>query len=94
MLECAKDLTVVGEMNTVPCPGKGFQTSEIKNKTTPGVKRQESIYDTTKRNYFVIKSNLRRSEDPRNPTELTGGNCFHVEEQQFYFRAIIAYGAS
>ncbi|KAF3705011.1 hypothetical protein EXN66_Car020702 [Channa argus] len=36
----------------------------IKHKTTPGVNRQETIYDTTKRDYFVIKSNLHCAEHP------------------------------
>lgn len=61
---------------------------------TPRVNRQGSIYDTTKRNYFVIKSNLHCLEHPWNPTKLTRGNCFHVEEQQFHFWAIIVFEAS
>lgn len=38
-----------------------------------GMNRQDSIYYTTKRNYFVIKSNLHWSEHPWNPTKLTRG---------------------
>lgn len=49
-----------------------------KTKVPRGVNRRKHIYDTTKRNYFVIRSNLHCSEHPWNPTKLTGGNCFHV----------------
>lgn len=64
MLECTRNLSVVRENERRPLHFEDYGVLPIKNQTAPRGNRQESIYDTTKRNYFVIKSNLHCSEHP------------------------------
>lgn len=70
-----------------PALWKDYGVLLIKKKLPRGMNRQDSIYYTTKRNYFVIKFNLNCSEHPWSPTKLTGGNCFHVAEKSIPLRS-------
>lgn len=76
-LECSRNLNAVGEKECCPLHFEGIMECYwSKTKLPHGVNSQESIYDTTKRNYFVIKSNSHCSENPWNLTMLTGGKLF------------------
>ncbi len=74
--ECWRNLNAVRE-NERSLHFEGvIECYQSKTKLPQGLKSRESIYDPTKRHYFVIKSNLHCSERPWNPVMLTGGKLF------------------